>query len=205
MMRKGLLLIFTALACTSVASASVIGTWDAGVAVSDDTDGSGFTGTRYTLTLTSDEGVIEGIDMKVTASEYFYNETYRGTLVFKSGPPGNYDVDTCFLFLSGDVIAAAEGEDDVTPADPAWLKSSNLYSAFAFTSSDDYFDSAAVLQVVVPDGTSAPTLGDLYNTTDSNNVAYVEVDGELVTIVPEPATMCLLGLGGLAFLRRRRR
>ncbi len=192
--------VLIVLACTSLANASVIGTWDDGVAVTN----AGFTGTRYTLTLTSDEGLISAIDLKIVATDYFYNEQYREGRIFKSGPASSYDVDTCFLFLSSGLTIVKSGEDDVTPPDEEWLKTSNLYAAFSFTNGVGSFASAPVLQVIVPTGVT-PTLADLWNTNDSLNKAYVVAGGKKVAITPEPATLSLIGLGGLALLRRRRK
>ena len=42
-----------------------------------------------------------------------------------------------------------------------------------------------------------------FTVTDNDGVSYT--DWEFVTVTPEPATISLLGLGGLALIRRRRR
>jgi len=63
-----------------------------------------------------------------------------------------------------------------------------LYSSFQFTASNTELD----LSIFSP------------GSDGENNIwAATHVDDVSITLVPEPATMCLLGLGGL-FLRRRR-
>jgi hypothetical protein len=51
-------------------------------------------------------------------------------------------------------------------------------------------------------------LASLFNTTDALNVSWCVVDEEggpqKIAVTPEPATLSLLVLGGLALLRRRR-
>ena len=207
------------LAASAAASADVIGTWDSGVAVTDTAFAVPFSGTRYTLTLTSTVigELITAVDMKIeavnpTADHAFYNEQGRDGKIFAGGLATGWDVDTVWL-VTGDLAISGSGENDTTPADPNWDYTSDLYAAFAFKGGYAFgFQSAPVAQIILPDGEAAPTLAMLWNTNDALNNAYAVTrdgptapDGVKQTIIPEPATLALLALGGVVVLRRRSR
>jgi hypothetical protein len=200
-MRRSWLVVFTLAIVAGTSQAGVIGMWDSGTSVTDGT----FSGTRYTLTLTSDGNAITAIDMKIVAdaNSKFYNEQFREGRIFEAGPATSYDVDTLFLFPTTNLAIATQGEHDVTPADATQRFTSDLYAGFAFQNGIGAFVSAPVAQVIVPAGSPAPTLANLRNTTDGSSVAYVVVDG-LPVPVPEPGALALLAFGGLSLLRRRR-
>ncbi len=81
-----------------------------------------------------------------------------------------------------------------------------VVDTFTFTSGDWAWEGGTdtevgiIVDILLPeDSTFGDYDSDSYNSTNATITLYADE-----TAVPEPATMCLLGLGGLLYLKRRR-
>lgn len=129
-------------------------------------------------------------------------------------PGFDWETETIPIYnTAGELIA-----DDLVD-----LFDGDLYNPVMWTQFGDYPSIPLVFTGSQPDGTRSPfELGDLaptYTSTfgfyDASDFAWIEEGGSMITsthalygissTVPEPATVCLLGFGGLALLRRSRR
>lgn len=129
-----------------------------------------------------------------------YYSTYTGgTLTLESGlwtagGDGNYTVDltnfslSTIVVLVGGVVKSVTGTITMQGTFPA-------YSGYAV----DYL---LAVTDIVGEGSSAPAG---YPSLSAAQGQWGGAQGVQMRIVPEPGTLCLLALGGLALMRRRRR
>jgi hypothetical protein len=131
-------------------------------------------------------------------------------------------VDSHLLLTPSDILAAPAGEvpgygQETNPAEVGVLGDKNVFGDYEAASgtgfiglfglldpeNDGYLQNLPLAHLLVRDGTDVTVVGqvDLYSNAMPSNTEGTES----VEIVPEPMTMSLLGLGGLAVLRRRRK
>jgi hypothetical protein len=183
------LVMMGAVVLMGVAAASAQAAVSISVASSD--VGSGLT--QYILTAHANDATygINAFDVTITGDlnqvhPASLDTTFQDLNVLMPNP----DLDTQFLFLSANSVIAPNTSFDTT---------STLASAFS-TGAAAYSD-VAFVQVVVPTGSSFHydaqiAVNDALGTATS-------LQGSVP--VPEPASLGLLAVGGLALLRRRRR
>ncbi len=138
--------------------------------------------TTYIVNLTSDSGDMFGFDID------FDGSMIQGTFpygVFLPVAPSNPLLDSCFLFTESGLNVAVSSESGTS-----------LTAAFAFDAMVHIpIPTVAIAQLVIADGNTVSMTGSVM-------IGIDEVDFAEFTI-PEPATISLLAIGGIALLRRR--
>ncbi|MEX0744069.1 MAG: PEP-CTERM sorting domain-containing protein [Phycisphaeraceae bacterium] len=173
--------------CTSsLANAAIVLDW-----TSQDTSGmAGFT--TYTLNVTSNTTAISSLEAVFTADAINQINPFGLATIFEDnnaaipGAGANVLQDSQFLFhTSNDNLL-------VVPQDTS-ESSTALMSAFTGFSP---FTSRDVAQLVAPTGTAVDYLV---------KVVISGQEHQTTGVIPEPASLALLGLGGVALLTRRHR
>lgn len=184
-MKKALCLMIVGVIATA-AGASVTAEWQKTTGVTNDI---------YNLqVLTNTEGLaIGGLDIEVSGSGFvhipgvIFNNTLLGTYTV-------FNMDSTKIAVATQNVSATE------------LSGAAVYK----TGEGDMGLTPILLSVVVPTGTISNPMAELGVTATESTTPLVRLgsgDGASsvpLDIVPEPTTMALLGLGGLALLRRRK-
>ncbi len=186
---KKVVSIIAVLAIATAAQAAVVATHDGGTA----TPGlSGFT--TYEVTLTSDSGDLTGFEVEVnTEAGSVLNHVFMGSSIFQdlniAIPVPAQDSQFNFLTsaITGDGAARAESATQLRA----------IFALAGGTGSPDAAAAINLLHITMPDGDSAIFSGLV-------TVGVVEATFASITI-PEPASLALLGMGGISMLIRRRR
>ncbi len=150
--------------------------------------------TTYEVNLTSDSGDMYGFEISFDGPMNQINplgtpSIFRPDLLFFDTFP-ELDWDSHFLFYESELIVVPGASESPT----------HLYGTFAFTGASVQVylgPSVSIAQLVIADGNTVEMTGAV-------TVGITEVDFAEFTI-PEPATISLLAIGGIAMLRRRSR
>ena len=150
--------------------------------------------TTYVVSATSVGGNFEGFDIDVSDPDGELNHHFMGNTVYQDFnfalTPAQIDQDTQVMIVSTTVMAVG-----ARTAESATMLSATY--AFNAGAADPLSGSVLeVVQVVLPDGSDANVR---LNTLIMGQEYDVDVD------VPEPASLALLGMGGLGVLLRRKR
>lgn len=105
----------------------------------------------------------------------------------------DYNFNTLGFVLTEDSPAA---DDNYNVADPA-------YGDWVFEVTYEFQIDGRLFEENGFGGLTIPVLHDSPNKIGKNKV-YTQIDGAVPEPTPEPTTVCLLGLGGLLFLRKRK-
>lgn len=116
-----------------------------------------------------------------------------------TGTPGANSVEAIgtldILGTAGDAFVGNDGynffDDQPGAAGAFWSESAGIVIPFGTQVTELHLTVSQLLNAVATDGTSQIT-------------ATFEIVGVAISVVPEPSSMALIGLGGLALLRRRR-
>ncbi len=195
---KKVVMIIAVLAIATAAQAAVVATHDGGtqtVTVGGGPDMSGYT--TYQVTLTTDTGDLTGFEVVLTADAASQVNPLGNASIFEdaNGFFGfvDYDesADTQFNFVLNDVTLVSSSEA---------TSGTVLAGTFALaggTGSPLAAASINVLDVCLPTGNTAVLSGKV-------TVGLTEVIFSDFTI-PEPASLALMGMGGISMLIRRKR
>jgi len=186
-MYKYVLTTAAALIFAGSAHAALIGSMelvDTGVAVGNSTPVDVY---NFVVTSTAGDGLIDTFDFTSLTGGGFSGQFVVGPQTFSTSPnlPNFGILIADSFFVSPVANPSAVGQVDTSTA---------LEAAFSFTAAPLDASGGVVAAVFsVPAGAPAPSF----------NGGFAVVDGADVPIVPEPASLAMIGLGGLALLRRR--
>ncbi len=154
-----------------------------------------FAGMPYAGTPNIDFNASQLDGMFITNTTYAYLSMLNGDAFAKKfGGPGGTDEDWFLLTITGELGGAAVGSVEFYLADFRFADSGDDYIVSDWT----WVDLSSL--GVVDSLTFGLTSSDNDVVFGMNTPAYFAVDN----VVPEPATMSVLSLGGMALLRRRR-
>jgi hypothetical protein len=173
---------------TGVASAAVVGSLQ--LSQTNVATSAGATDVyTFTVQTTGSEGPITVFDFTSATGGGFSGDLLQGLQTFSTSPnlPNVGILVADSFFVSPVASPTAAQIQDTTSA---------LEAAYAFTSSPVDASAGYVAAVLsVQAGGAAPQF----------NGGFATINGEDLAIVPEPGSLALLGLGGLAMLGRRRK
>jgi len=149
--------------------------------------GSGLTSYTVWLVAETPADWVTGFDGEFGGpmNQIKYGTLYTPTLDNASqlADPGQ---DSHFLFLNAELLIDTVAETANSLTGVFGVKESYRAESLEFA------------QIVLADGASIPLIGEVGTVAGGSPV-------DISTIIPEPASMSLLGLGALAIIRRRRR
>lgn len=156
----------------------------------------------WTVSLSTPDGLLIGFDATFTADTMNQvnpngvSTVFNDSNAFFSFVGAEAAQDSQFLFNTGDLTVAPATSDE---------NNQLLTSAFSLTGgpgSPLASSSIDIAQIVLPTGTSASFVGEIvvYDTVNTTQLPATNV----TATIPEPGSLALLSIGGLALLRRRR-
>ncbi len=188
---KKVVSIIAVLAIATAAQAAVVGSY-----TSAPTAGLLTTHTTYEITLTADSGDLTGFEVSLTA-DAANQINPAGASIFEDSNAFFVFVgalepqDTQFNLLLSEIshVSSSEGTSGVV-----------LAGAFALaggTGSPDAAPAINIITLCMPNGSSAVLSGKV--TVGFDEVVFADL------AIPEPASLALLGMGGISMLIRRKR
>jgi hypothetical protein len=114
-----------------------------------------------------------------------------------------------FAGLSGAVLLATPEPNSTSK--PAYAAGMDTYNVVGFyltpldVNKSDAPQGIVLASAVVPVGTTVNFVGNVDNDLETTNGTTAFNQTDLGTLVPEPTSLCFLGLAGIAVLGRRRR
>ncbi len=142
--------------------------------------------TTYDVTLTSDTGNLTGFEVSFNGAMLQGPSPTYG--VFLPDTPPSPLFDSCFLFTESQLAVGSSSESGTS-----------LIAVFAFSGGlgdPNVAASINIAQIIIADGYTVEMSGNV--TVGTTEVSFAN------TTIPEPATISLLAIGGIAMLRRKR-
>ncbi len=176
--------------CISVAAQAAVTT---SFTSSPTVDLAGYT--TYIVTLTSDTGDLTGFEVSFDGPMNQMNLFDLSTIFIPDiqttqfAPHPIFDWDSHFLFYESDLIVVPGASESPT----------HLAAIFAFTGASALIytgPSVEIAQIIIADGNTVEMTGEV--SVGVTIVAFADFT------IPEPATISLLAIGGIAMLRRKR-